>query len=190
MSVTRPPTEQSRTGGVSRDDVFELLSNRRRRYTIRYLTRQPDGEASLSEVAEQVAAWEHGVDPERLEYGDRKSVRVSIYQHHAPKMDDVGVVEYDQRQGVLSLTDEADDVAPVLDADADPESDADADLAPWETRLAAVAVVSTVLVTGGLLDVPPFLLPDVVWTLVAAVAFGGYSLWLLLAQRGGAGDAD
>lgn len=179
MSVTRPPVEESSTEGVTRDDVFEVLSNRRRRYALRYLDDQ-GGEAELSEVAEHVAAWEHGVDPDRLEYGDRKSVRVSIHQHHAPKMDDVGVLEYDKRRGVLRLTEAASDLAPVLDADA---SEAEPETPDWETRLAVVAVASTAVVLGGLFDVPPFLLPDVVWTLLAAAAFGGYSLWILADVR-------
>ncbi len=189
MSTTRPPTESNGSvpGDVSRDDVFEVLSNRRRRYTLQYLGQQPNRTADLSAVAEQVAAWEAGVDLDAVEYGDRKSVRVSLHQHHAPKMAEVGVLDYDEGRGTLALTDAAADLEPVLAARAGPTSDADhldrrGSDPDRETRLAAVAVLSTALVTVGALGVVPGL-TRATTTLFAAGLFGGYGCWVLAHRR-------
>lgn len=70
--------------------VTEMLLSRRRRLLLDYLDSHP--EATFSEVVEYVTREEVG-----LGYGtkERKRVYVALYQNHAPKLDDAGVIEFD-----------------------------------------------------------------------------------------------
>ncbi|MFC6952211.1 DUF7344 domain-containing protein [Halorubellus litoreus] len=92
-------------GTPTDDEVFELLANQRRRFVLHYLRRRPDECVSLSTLSEAVAGWEHGVDPAELDYRERKSVRNSLHQFHLPKLDDAGIVAYDDDGDEISLRD-------------------------------------------------------------------------------------
>jgi hypothetical protein len=96
------PSEQA----LSQDVVFDLLSSPRRRYVLYHL-RQVDEPIELTTLAEQVAAWENETTIEDLTEQQRKRVYVSLYQTHVPKLDDAGVVAYDQDSGLVELTDGA-----------------------------------------------------------------------------------
>ena len=89
----------------SDDEVFELLSNQRRRFVLHYLRRNPEASVSLSTLSERVAGWEHDTDPAELAYSERKSVRNSLHQFHLPKLADAGIVTYDEQAGEISLED-------------------------------------------------------------------------------------
>ena len=84
----------------SEDEIFEVLSNRRRRYTVHAL-KQADGAMQLGDVAERVAAWEYDIDLSEVSYDERKRVYTALQQSHLPKMDDVGLLSYDKRQGLI-----------------------------------------------------------------------------------------
>lgn len=75
-----------------------MLSNRRRRYVIHYL-QYHDETVDLGTLAEQVGAWEHGTDPDRLTSTQRKNVYTALQQRHLPKMDEAGLVSFDQQAG-------------------------------------------------------------------------------------------
>nr|WP_276277347.1 hypothetical protein [Halomicroarcula sp. SYNS111] len=90
----------------SLDLIFEILKNSRRREVIKYL-RERDERVSLSDLAEHVAAVENGITTAELSSSQRKRVYVGLYQCHLPKMDDIGVVEFNQNRGHVELTDEA-----------------------------------------------------------------------------------
>lgn len=100
----------------SLDLIFDLLSNRRRRYALYYLHEQPDGVASTEEIADAVVARqstpsnteeeatnvstdvdtdseESEPDPEQR----RLRVRTELQHIHLPKLEDAGVIEHDQR---------------------------------------------------------------------------------------------
>jgi DNA-binding transcriptional ArsR family regulator len=94
------------SGPMSPDLVFEILSNTRRRMVLYYL-RQNDGAATVKELAEQIAALENDVDPEDLRRQQRKRVYVSLYQTHVPKLEDAGIIEYDDASGEVRLTNRA-----------------------------------------------------------------------------------
>jgi hypothetical protein len=173
-TLTRGSTDVDRT--LSRDDLFEVLSNRRRRYVLHYLCRR-DGEAvELSDLVTQVAAWENGTDPEQLSYDDRKSVHISLYQHHVPKMDEAGVVEYDQRSGVVELRVDPAEIAGFLRT-------FERSGVPWELYFPALSAVVAPLVLLGALDAIPGPVPGVAWAGVAAVAVVVSSLAFLYDTR-------
>lgn len=89
---------------ISQSDVFDVLSNPRRRFVLYYL-REVEASVELNELARQIAAWENDTDESELTDQDRKRVYVSLYQTHVPKLTDVGLVEYDQDSGTVRLTD-------------------------------------------------------------------------------------
>ncbi|MEF8779266.1 MAG: hypothetical protein V5A46_01135 [Haloferacaceae archaeon] len=86
------------------DDVFDLLKNQRRRWVIEYL-KSEGGASTLNRVAETIAAKENGIDESMLSSSQRKRVYIGLYQCHLPKMDELGVVEYDKNRGTIELQD-------------------------------------------------------------------------------------
>ena len=87
---------------LSQDQVFDLLSNSRRRFVLHYL-KQADGPVRLSELAAEIAAIENEVSVEELTSQQRKRTYVSLYQTHIPKLQDAGAVSYDAETGMVEL---------------------------------------------------------------------------------------
>lgn len=103
-SGSAEPAEQSETETqLSLDERFEILKNERRRIVLQYIK---DGEETvkLNELADQVTAIENDIDVESITSEERKRVYVGLYQFHLPKMAKMGVIEYDQDRGDVSLT--------------------------------------------------------------------------------------
>lgn len=98
---------------LSLDDVFEILSNERRRRALWYLAEQ-EGPVPVRELSEHVAAVENDKPVAQLTSQERKRVYVGLYQSHLPKMDDLGFVEYDKPEGIIELGPHAVHVAPYL----------------------------------------------------------------------------
>jgi len=73
---------------------------RRRRELLRALDRV-DGEASVGDLTAEIAAGEHGEDAAARE---RKTVYVSLYQTHIPRLAEAGVLVYDAREKTVRLT--------------------------------------------------------------------------------------
>ena len=90
----RPPVS------IPLDQVFAILKNQRRRYVLQFLY-EADGKVSLSDVAEQIAAWENSKDIKQITSSERKRVYVGLYQCHLPKMDDAGAIEFDKNRGTV-----------------------------------------------------------------------------------------
>lgn len=88
---------------VAPNDAFEILKNQRRRRTFQLLEAH-GGRTTLSDLAEEIAAMENGIDRRAISSAQRKCVYVGLYQRHLPKMDDAGVVEFDKRSGDVTLT--------------------------------------------------------------------------------------
>lgn len=96
------------------DQVFGILKNQRRRYVLQYL-KESDGEASLSEISEQIAAWENDKDVKQISSSERKRVYVGLYQCHLPKMDGMGIVAFNKPRGLIEPTDDLDYLYKYLD---------------------------------------------------------------------------
>ena len=133
--------------GLSKDVIFELLKNRRRREVLAYLL-EAEETVTLGELAEQIAAWENDTDVNALSSDQRKRVYVALYQTHLPKMDDAGIVEYDQDRGLISLADNADLLMMYLDTDNHKQD-------RWDRWYAGLSVVGAAFVGAAVLEVPP-----------------------------------
>lgn len=157
-------TERRAEDGLSKDVIFELLKNRRRRQVLSYLL-DANETVTLSELAEQIAAWENDTDVTALSSDQRKRVYVALYQTHLPKMDDAGIIEYDQDRGLITLSENADLLMLYIDTDVHQQD-------RWDRWYAAVSIVGGVLVGGTLLEVPVLSsLPTAVIAGIVVVAF-------------------
>lgn len=148
---------------LSKDELFDLMSNHRRRYTVHYLRRE-DGPVSLSDLAEHVAAWELEKDVEELTSSERKTVYTSLQQTHLDRLDDAGIVTYEN--GTIELSDHATEIEFYLDIV--PEGDI-----PWAMYYLGLSVLALVTVAVAAIDVVPFdFFTPVTVAIVVAIAFG------------------
>jgi hypothetical protein len=170
------------------DDVFHVLQNARRRLVLVYLS-DVEGAVEMRAIAEQVAAWENGTTVEAITSEQRQRVYIALYQSHLPKMDELGVVDYDQARGVVERTPQVDQFLSFLrlpdedlepgggtvdenargvdaegvgpDADAAGERVTPGDRLVWERYSVLVATAGTVLLAATALDAGPLAgLPD------------------------------
>jgi len=147
-SETQDGADGTNDGSLDYDDCFDLLSNHRRRYTLHYL-KQNGTDADLGDLSEQIAAWENDVDREEVSYDQRKRVYTSLQQVHLPRMHDMGVIEFDDRDGVATLS----PVAAELDIYLETVSDRDI---PWSTFYLLLVGANAIVVLGAGLGLPPF----------------------------------
>ena len=108
---------------LSKDELFGVLKNRRRRQTLEYLKRN-DGAADRGDIAEYIAARENDIEIVEISCSQRKRVYISLHQCHLPKMADIGAITYDQTRGTVELEPAADLLFPYLELD--PRSAAEA----------------------------------------------------------------
>lgn len=101
---------------LSRDAIFDLLSNSRRRFVLNRLQENPSG-FELGDLATELAAEENGVPRDELSSQQRKRTYVSLYQTHVPKLAETGVVTYDSDSGVVQPTDRIHDIAAYFQCD-------------------------------------------------------------------------
>lgn len=107
---------------LSKDEMFELLKNRRRRDALRYLL-EADGESTLSDLAERIAAKENDIEIRELSSAQRKRVYIGLYQCHLPKLADAGVVDFEKHRGDVERLDAADQLDPYLDVPTSEDTD-------------------------------------------------------------------
>lgn len=99
---------------LTEDDVFEVMSNRRRRYAFHYLKREAR-EVFVVELAEQIAAWETDKPVEQLDASEKNRVKTALRQHHLPRMADRAFLEYDAGRGTVELSEAAAELDVYLD---------------------------------------------------------------------------
>ncbi|MFB6080920.1 MAG: hypothetical protein ABEJ81_07980 [Haloferacaceae archaeon] len=86
---------QSEQRGLDPDTAFALLSNERRRHVLCLLARR-DEELPLQTVATEVIASLDDANRDEIDEGTYRSVYVSLYQNHVPRLADAGVVHYSE----------------------------------------------------------------------------------------------
>jgi hypothetical protein len=156
MKLNSPPSLSLGTSpadeGLSRNDLFEVLNNSRRRCALHYLKQHADRRVGLRELVDHVAAWENNTTVDKVESAKRKSVYTALRQSHLPKMDDAGVIEYDILRGEVELTDAAQGAELYLErVEQSPRSDI-----PWGEYYLGLSAVSVALVAATWVSVFPF----------------------------------
>jgi hypothetical protein len=165
--ATTSESQPTKTGPSSNDtqsregEIFDLLSNQRRRYAIHYCKRE-DEPVTLGDLAEHVAAWELEKDVEAITSAERKRVYTSLQQTHLPTLERADMIEFDDR--TIELTDEAAELDVYLDI-------VPGDSVPWAVYYLGLTAVGSVVMAGLWLEVVPTeMIPELGWaTLVFAL---------------------
>lgn len=136
--MTLQDQDTDRDGELEPSEIHNVLRNDRRRRAIRHL-RDVDGTLSVDTLAEHIAAVETGESPPPRDV--RKSVYVSLHQTHLPKLDELDIIDYDQRKQELELRDRAEEVEVYMEIV--PEGDIS-----WATYYLGVSVLGLVTMSA------------------------------------------
>lgn len=154
--------ERSEVGQpISRDDIFDLLSNHRRRYALHFM-KASEGPFELGEIAKQVAAWENEKSCAEVTSDERHRVYTSLQQVHLPAMDTTGIINYDN--GTVTLNDQAADVDIYMDVV--PE-----DSISWAHYYLGLAGICTGIIAGVWIGIFPSSVPGLVWAGLVVTLF-------------------
>ena len=102
-------------GELSRKDIFDILSNRRRRFVLHALKRMEEP-VELAELSTYVAAWEMDLEPEEIDSDDRRSVHVTLKRTHLPKMDEKNIIQFNKSEKTIQSTDLLDNIEVHIEA--------------------------------------------------------------------------
>lgn len=165
MARTEGAEGPNREDPLSNDNIYDVLSDKRRRYTLHHL-KQRDGPVSIRELAEQVAAWENRKAIEDLTSQERKRVYIALYQSHLPSMAKEGIVDYDADRGMVELTSTIEDVSIYLEIVPDEDI-------PWSLYYIGLSAANALLVFLAWQGVEPFAaIPDLGVAVIVLVSFG------------------
>jgi len=172
MCLTEMASVQQIDGGdtepttdISEDELFDVLSNQRRRFAVHLLKREEDDSIAIGDMAEQIAAWENGIETTEITGNERKRVYTALQQSHLPKMDKAGVIDFNKNRGVVEPMPAMTDVDVYMDVVEGREI-------PWSDYYLGLSGVAVALVGAVWLGAWPFvLLPEFAWTVAIVVAF-------------------
>ncbi|WP_458210688.1 DUF7344 domain-containing protein [Haladaptatus sp. NG-SE-30] len=148
---------------LGEDQIYHLLQNERRRNVLRYL-HNVDEQVEMRDIAEQVAAWENDTTVQALSSSERQRVYIPLYQSHLPKLDEEGVIEYDQSRGTVRKNPAADllyDYLEPNETETDDEAADEDEETRWDRYYLGASGVGATVLAGTTLGVAPFaLLPQ------------------------------
>ncbi|NHN41803.1 hypothetical protein G9C85_09195 [Halorubellus sp. JP-L1] len=160
-TTTQTPLGASDADAPTRDELFHVLRNRRRRYAIHHLKRANEP-VDVGDLATQVAAWENDVPTEAVTSKQRRRVYNALQQTHVPELDDTGLVETERRE--VELTERAADLDVYLEL-------VDGRDIPWSEYYLGVGALGAAVTAVTALNVGPFAaIPDVGAAAFLAVA--------------------
>jgi len=149
------PTEQ---------EVFDVLSNRRRRYALYALLH--DETATIGSLADQIAAWENDCALADVTAAERKRVYTALQQSHLPKLERTGLISFDPDSGRVHPTDAVEELDFYLEVVGEEQLS-------WDQYYLGLAAVSAAVVAAVWLDIPPFgAVSPLVWLTVVVGLFG------------------
>lgn len=166
-------TDNRQSTSITTDELFTTLSNRRRRYVLHYMKQHTDA-VPMRDISEQLAAWENGVEAGTVNPRQRKRIYTALHQTHLPKMDRLGIVDYDRNRGTVRITDSLDqfDIYFGLTHERD---------LPWSQLYLGLGAVATTLAVCVWLSVWPLgLLPDIAYAMLVSgvfLAVSGYHVF-------------
>lgn len=133
-------------GSLSRDELFHILRNQRRRFILHKL-KYESGPVEIRDLITQVAAWENEISAEELSSKQRRSVYNAIHQTHLPTLAEAGIVDIDRHE--VELTDDTKDIDIYLEL----VNKGDIPWAKYYILLTSVHAISYIIVR---LDITPF----------------------------------
>lgn len=88
--------------------VFELLSRERRRIVLEALIEHR--RMGMADLAEAVACAEQGISFDELSEDEILEVYTDLWHTDVPKLDDGGLINYDQERDLVTLAPAADEI--------------------------------------------------------------------------------
>lgn len=144
------------------DQVFEILKNQRRRRVLKYLD-EADEPVTISDLSEQIAAWENDKEIHHLSSSERKRVYVGLYQCHLPKMDGMGIIEFNKPRGIIESGPNVDVFDEYLDMNDEGEG------RPWPRYYLGLSVASVAMLPVAMVVTSMTAFPVVTAMLAAVV---------------------
>jgi DNA-binding transcriptional ArsR family regulator len=153
-----------RSGGPTEQQLFDILSNRRRRYALYVLV---SGEATtIGSLAEQIAAWENDCPVPDVTPAERKRVYTALQQSHLPRLEQAGLITFDDDDGRVHPTDAIHAVDIYLEV-------VDEEQISWDQYYLGLSAVSVGIVVAVWLRVPPFVsITPLGWLTLVVTLFG------------------
>lgn len=150
------------------DTVFGLLSNERRRYVLTLLGLE-GRPLSLKMIATEIATRNTSESSKRVPEELYRSIYVSLYQNHVPRLADAGVVEYDDDERVVELrhTPQTRMLFDILDSEFTDQYER-----PYNAVFAASGIVGAIFLTGVVPMPGPTWLPGVLLLIGGLLAIG------------------
>lgn len=150
---------------LERAEIHDVLRNDRRRELLVFLS-QHEGYATIQDLSEHIAALESGEEPPPRNV--RQSVYVSLHQTHLPKLESLGVVDYDTDSKDVRLRDRAAEVERYMEPDGSTNERASMYLGLGVLG-ALLSIATTFMnVDGGLATLPVF---------IVIVLLASYQVW-------------
>ncbi|GAB7019848.1 DUF7344 domain-containing protein [Halostagnicola bangensis] len=147
---------------VDREVAYQALSNRRRRFIVHFLLRERKP-ISLRVLSKQVAAWENAVPRKQVTSKQRKRVYTALHQAHLPKLDKMGIIEYDNREMVAHPTEKLGTLRVYMDVVPEDEI-------PWSVFYTGIALSFGSGALFGWAGFLPFdVLPGYLWALIISL---------------------
>lgn len=169
-----PMARAQRTSQLTKYEIHDVLRNKRRTWVLEQLqqTRNP---VPLRELSEQVAALETGETPPPRNI--RESVYNSLHQTHLPKLDDLGIVEYQVDRKVVAQADSFRQVTLYMEV-------VSADDVTWATYYLTVGVVALVVTFLSSVGLPVFAVLSVtIWSILFFALFALSALYQRLTHE-------
>ena len=148
---------ESRESTLAETEIHDVLRNDRRRLVLEQLA-DTEETRSVSDLAEYIATVESGEDPPPRNI--RQSVYVSLHQTHLPKLNELGIADYDADAKTVRRAENADDVAVYMEVV--PEK-----AISWAEYYLALSLVGISAIAGHSVGVP--VLSDISAVLIAGV---------------------
>ena len=94
--------------------IFNMMSERRDRYIL-YLLHYSQDTIDAHELVDKVTALEHGIPPNQIPDKLQNPIRTAIFHIHLPKLDASGVIEWDEQNQEVRITNVGEKFGPILD---------------------------------------------------------------------------
>lgn len=102
-SISNLESGRAASEGLSRDALYGILSDRRRRDVLYHLN-ESEERVELADLAKAVAVRETGSEEGSVSVTDLRRVHVSLYHVHVPKLATANAVAFDRSERTVALT--------------------------------------------------------------------------------------
>jgi len=138
----------SNRGELSEDEIYEVLSNRRRRFVIHALKRTEEP-IEIFELSQYITAWETGVELEEVSSKHRRNVYSTLQRTHLPKLEKKNVVTVDKERNYVQATPKLKNLEIYVEVLGSKEI-------PWSLYYVGLAGVAVSLLIAVMIDTPVF----------------------------------